>query len=170
MGVVLISQFCYAQTPLSVFGINPNTTMKKFNLALSNKGFKPYKITDGHYYYKVTYAGYPDCDMEVKHNSGNDSILLINIYLPHESIAKDEIIYMSLTQQFKEKYGNEFDWNQDIFDLVFKTQKMKSYGKFRVNLCHVVWYFNDEKEEDGVHVQYETNARADGNVKVNSDI
>lgn len=168
--VVMFSQLCNAQTPQSVFGINPNTTMKKFNSALAVKGYKPNKTAEGRYGYKVKYAGYPNCEMEVKFNSGNDSILLVTIYFPHESIAKDEIIFRYMTQQFKEKYGNEVDWNEGILGAVNRTSKMKTYGKHKINMCSVTWYFNDDEEEDGVHVQYVTNARPDSKVSVNSDI
>lgn len=168
--VIMFSQLCYAQTPLSVFGINPNTTMKKFNSALVAKGYKPYKTAESRYGYKVKYAGYPNCEMDVKFNSGNDSVLLVTIYFPHESIAKDETIFRSMTQQFKEKYGNEIDWNEGIMGAVNKTSKLKTYGKHKINMCSVAWYFNDDEEEDGVHVQYNTNASPDNIVSVNSDI
>lgn len=166
----MLAQLCYSQTSQSVFGINLSTTIKKFNSALATKGYKPTKTAEGLYSYKVKYAGYPNCDMEVKFNSGNDSIRLVTIYFPHESIAKDEAIFRDMTQQFKEKYGNESDWNNGILGAVFKTQKMKSYGNAKVGMSYVVWYFNDEKEEDGVHVQYSTKVKSDGKIQVSSDI
>ena len=173
-----LTSICLAQAPLSVFGINPNTTMKKFNLELSKKGFKPTQTTDGLYEYKVKYAGYSNCTMEVEFNVGNDSVLSINIVIPHESIAKDKYIFESLTKQFKEKYGNEVDLGENLTKIreefegrkIKRTRYVRRYGKHRINLCGVNWYFNDEEYEDGVEVNYYTNARKDGKVSVNSDI
>ena len=54
--VSFLSGICVAQTPLSVLGINPNTTMKKFNLALSKKGVRPTQTAEGFYEYKVQRA------------------------------------------------------------------------------------------------------------------
>lgn len=173
-----LTSICCAQAPLSVFGINPNTTMKKFNLELSKKGFKPTHTADGLYEYKVKYAGYSNCAMEVKFNVGNDSVLSISIDIPHESIAKDESIFENLTKQFKEKYGNELDSGEELLKLreeyegrkIKRTRYVRSYGKHKINSCGVNWYFNDEEYEDGVEVKYYTNARKDGKVSVNSDI
>ena len=144
--------------------------MKKFNSALAAKGYKPNKTSDGMYSYKVKYAGFPNCTMDVAFNNGNDSIRLVTIYFPHESIAKDETIFRSMTQQFKEKYGNEIDWNEGIWGAINRTHKMKTYGKHKINLCSVSWYYNDDNEEDGVQVQYNTNASPDHKVNVNPDI
>ena len=173
-----MTSICCAQTPLSVLGINPNTTMKNFNIALAKKGFKPTQTADGLYEYKVKYAGYSNCSMEVKFNVGNDSVLSITIDIPHESIAKDESIFDNLTKQFKEKYGNENDMGEELIKIqeeyegriIKRTRYERSYGKNKINKCYVKWYFNDEEYEDGVEVVYYTNARADKKVFVNSDI
>ncbi len=174
--VSFLSGICAAQTPLSVLGINPNTTMKKFNLALSKKGIKPTQTAEGLYEYKVKFAGYPNCTMEVKFNIGNDSVRTVTIDIPHESFAKDKAIFDNLTKQFREKYGNEHDGFED--DLVKEglmsarklTKRTKEYGKWKVNYCHVRWYANDKEYEDGVEVKYETNAYPDRKVSVSSDI
>jgi len=176
--VICSTSICCAQTPLSVFGINPNTTMKKFHLELFKKGIKPPKTADGLYVYKVKYAGYSNCAMEVIFNAGNDSVLCITIGIPHESIAKDQFIFNSLTKQFKEKYGNESDLGEELIKIkeefeghpIKRTRYERSYGKIRINHCYVNWYFNDEEYEDGVEVKYYTNARSDGKVSVNPDI
>lgn len=173
-----LTSSCFAQAQLSVLGINPNTTMKKFNLALSKKGIKPTQTADGIYEYKVKYAGYSNCTMEVTFNIGNDSVLTVTVDFPHESIAKDKSIFENLTKQFKEKYGNESDLGEDLLKIreeyemrtIKRTRYERSYGKFKINLCYVKWYFNDEEYEDGVEVKYYTNARKDSKVSVNSDI
>lgn len=176
--VLVLTDICIAQAPLSVLGINPNTTMKKFNLALSSKGFKPTQTAEGLYEYKVKYAGFPNCRMEVKFNLGNDSIRSITIEIPHESIAKDKAIFENLTKQFKEKYGNEHDLGEDLIKLreqferrvIRRTRYERSYGKHKINECFVNWYFNDDKYEDGVEVVYYTNAYSDKKVSVSPDI
>ena len=109
---------------------------------------------------------------------GNDSIRKVTIEIPHESIAKDKSIFVNLTKQFKEKYGNESDLGEDLLKIreeyemrtIKRTRYERSYGKFKINLCYVKWYFNDEEYEDGVEVKYYTNARKDSKVSVNSDI
>lgn len=176
--VFLLSVICFAQAPLSVLGINPNTTMKKFNLALSKKGIRPSQTAEGLYEYKVKYAGYSNCRMEVKFNIGNDSIRSITIDFPHESIAKDKAIFENLTKQFKEKYGNEIDLGEELIKLqeefemrrIKRTRYERSYGKHKINMCYVKWYFNDNEYEDGIEVKYYTNANDDKKVSVNSDI
>ena len=176
--VFFLANICVAQAPLSVLGINPNTTMKKFNLALSKKGIRPTQTANGLYEYTVKYAGYSNCSMEVKFNIGNDSILTINIELPHESIAKDKLIFDNLTKQFKEKYGNENDLGEELTKLreeyggrpIRRTRYERSYGKFKINYCYVKWYFNDDEYEDGVEVTYYTNAKKDNRVSISSDI
>lgn len=176
--VLFLSDICFAQTPLSVLGINPNTTMKKFNLALSKKGLKPIQTAEGLYEYKIKYAGYPDCEMEVKFNVGNDSVLSITIDIPHESIAKDKSIFENLTKQFREKYGNEHDLGEELIKLkeeferrkIRRTRYERSYGKHKINMCYVKWYFNDDEYEDGVEVKYYTNANVDKKVSISSDI
>ena len=176
--VFLLSVICFAQAPLSVLGINPNTTMKKFNLALSKKGIRPSQTAEGLYEYKVNYAGYSNCRMEVKFNIGNDSIRSITIDVPHESIAKDKAIFENLTKQFKEKYGNEIDLGEELIKLqeefemrrIKRTRYERSYGKHKINMCYVKWYFNDNEYEDGIEVKYYTNANDDKKVSVNSDI
>lgn len=171
-----LTSVCCAQTPLSVFGVNPNTTMKKFNMALSKKGIKPKQTANGLFEYNVKYAGYPNCTMEVVFNQGNDSIRKITIDIPHESFAKDKIIFENLTKQFKEKYGNEHDGFEDglvkegLMSAKKLTKRTKEYGKYKVNYCYVRWYCNDREYEDGVEVVYETNAYADKKVSVSSDI
>lgn len=175
---LFLANVCTAQAPLSVLGINPNTTMKKFNLSLSQKGIKPTQITDGIYEYKVKYAGYLNCAMEVKFNIGNDSVLSITIEIPHESIAKDKTIFENLTKQFKEKYGNENDLGEELLKIreeyerrtIRRTRYERSYGKFKINSCYVKWYFNDDEYEDGVEVVYYTNAKIENKVSVNPDI
>jgi len=177
----VMTSICFAQAPASVLGINPNTTMKKFNLELSKKGYKPTQTADGLYEYTVKYAGYSNCAMEVKYNVGNDSVLRIIIEIPHESITKDKSIFENLTKQFKEKYGNESDLGEDLLKIreeyegrhIRRTRYERSYGKYYRTgnpTCCVKWYFNDEEYEDGVEVRYYTNARSDGKVSVNSDI
>ena len=94
----MLAQLCYSQTTQSVFGINLSTTIKKFNSALVAKGYMPTKTADGLFSYIVKFAGYPNCEMEVKFNCGNDSIRLVTIYFPHESFAKDEAIFRNMTQ------------------------------------------------------------------------
>jgi hypothetical protein len=176
--VSFLSGICIAQAPLSVLGINPNTTMKKFNLALSKKGIRPSQTTEGLYEYRVKYAGYVNCRMEIKFNIGNDSVSKITVEIPHESIAKDKVIFENLTKQFKEKYGNEHDLGEELTKIreeferriIKRTRYERSYGKFKINLCYVKWYFNDEEYEDGVEVVYYTNAKADNKVSVSSDI
>ncbi len=176
--VSILTDICAAQAPLSVLGINPNTTMKKFNLALSKKGVKPTQTAEGFYEYKVKYAGYPNCSMEVKFNIGNDSVRSITIEFPHESIAKDRAIFGNLTKQFKEKYGNEHDLGEELLKLreeferreIKRTRYERSYGKHKINMCYVKWYFNDDEYEDGVEVVYYTNANGDNKVSVSSDI
>ena len=49
----MLAQLCYSQAEQSVFGINPNTTIKKFNSALATKGYKPTKTAEGLYSSKV---------------------------------------------------------------------------------------------------------------------
>lgn len=174
--VSFLSGICAAQTPLSVLGINPNTTMKKFNLALSKKGIKPTQTAEGLYEYKVKFAGYPNCTMEVKFNIGNDSVRTVTIDIPHESFAKDKAIFDNLTKQFREKYGNERDGFEDglvkegLMSARKLTKRTKEYGQWKVNYCHVRWYANDKEYEDGVEVKYETNAYSDRKVSVSSDI
>ena len=176
--VSILTDICAAQAPLSVLGINPNTTMKKFNLALSKKGVRPTQTAEGLYEYKVKYAGYSNCRMEVKFNIGNDSVRSITIEFPHESIAKDRAIFGNLTKQFKEKYGNEHDLGEELLKLreeferreIKRTRYERSYGKHKINMCYVKWYFNDDEYEDGVEVVYYTNANGDNKVSVSSDI
>lgn len=176
--VFFLSGICIAQAPLSVLGINPNTTMKKFNLALSKKGIRPSQTTEGLYEYRVKYAGYVNCRMEIKFNIGNDSVSKITVEIPHESIAKDKVIFENLTKQFKEKYGNENDLGEELTKLreefegrkIRRTRYERSYGKHKINMCYVNWYFNDDEYEDGVEVVYYTNAKGDNKVSVSSDI
>lgn len=175
---LFLTNICVAQAPLSVLGINPNTTMKKFNLSLSNKGFRPTQTAEGLYEYKVKYAGYSNCRMEVEFNIGNDSVRKVTIEFPHESIAKDKAIFENLTKQFKEKYGNEIDLGEQLMQLqeeferrrIKRTRYERSYGKHKINFCYVKWYFNDDEYEDGVEVVYYTNANGDKQVSVSSDI
>jgi hypothetical protein len=176
--VLFLSGICAAQAPLSVLGINPNTTMKKFNLALSKKGIKPTQTAEGFYEYKVKYAGYSNCSMEVEFNIGNDSIRKVTIEIPHESIAKDKSIFVNLTKQFKEKYGHETDLGEALIKLkeeferrsIRRTRSCKMYGQVKINYCEVNWYYDDDEYEDGVEVKYYTNARDDNKVSVSSDI
>lgn len=176
--VLFLTNLCFAQTPLSVLGINPNTTMKKFNLELSKKGIKPTQTVDGLYEYKVKYAGYVNCTMEVKYNIGNDSISKVTIDIPHESYSKDKAIFENLTKQFKEKYGNETALDDDLAKIqeeftgkpVIRTSKNRTYGKVKINFCSIIWYFDDDEYEDGVSVVYYTNAKPDQKVAVSSDI
>lgn len=176
--VLFFTGVCFAQAPLSVLGINPNTTLKNFNLALSKKGIRPILTAEGLYEYKVNYAGYPNCRMEVKYNTGNDSIRTITIEIPHESIAKDKAIFENLTKQFKEKYGNESDLGEELTKLkeeyvghpIRRTRYERSYGKHKINECYVKWYFDDDEYEDGVEVKYYTNAYSDGKISISSDI
>lgn len=168
--VMFTPYLCYAQTPQSVLGIELKTTMTKFKQAMTKKGLKPSQTAEGIYEYKVTYAGYPNCRMEIKYNSGNDSIRLVSIIFPHESYSKDQGIFQNMTKQFKEKYGNEADWNEGILALVMKGHKMKSYGKIGINLCTVSWYYDDDENEDGVVVQYNIPVKIDSKVSVSPDI
>lgn len=168
--ISFFTDICTAQTPQAVFGINLKTTMTKFKQALTKKGYKPSQTAEGVYEYKVTYAGYPNCRMEVKYYSGNDSIRLVTVYFPHESYSKDHTIFQNMTNQFKEKYGNEVDWNEGILGAAMKGHKMKSYGKHKINLCTVSWYYNDEEEDDGVLVQYNVFVEGDKKVSISSDI
>ncbi len=176
--VLFFTGICSAQTPLSVLGINPNTTMKEFNLALSKKGVRPTQTAEGLYEYKVKYAGYSNCRMEVKFNIGNDSILKVTIEFPHESIAKDKAIFENLTKQFKDKYGNESDLGEALIKIkeeyeghpIRRTRYERTYGQIKINYCEVNWYFDDDEYEDGVEVKYYTNAKDDFKVSVSSDI
>jgi hypothetical protein len=176
--VLFLSGICAAQAPLSVLGINPNTTMKKFNLALSKKGIRPTQTAEGLYEYKVKYAGYSNCRMEVKFNIGNDSIRKVTIEFPHESIAKDKAIFENLTKQFKEKYGHETNLGEELIKLreefegrrIRRTRSERTYGQVKINYCEVNWYFDDDEYEDGVEVKYYTNAKDDNKVSVSSDI
>ena len=176
--VLFLTGICAAQAPLSVLGINPNTTMKKFNLALSKKGVRPTQKAEGLYEYIVKYAGYSNCRMEVKFNVGNDSVRNVTIEFPHESIAKDRTIFENLTKQFKEKYGHETDLGEELIKLkeeyegrrIRRTRSEKTYGQFKINYCEVNWYFNDDEYEDGVDVKYYTNAKDDKKISVSSDI
>lgn len=161
---------CVAQTPQSVLGINLKTTMTKFKQNLAKRGYKPSQTAEGVYEYKVTYAGYPNCRMEVRYYSGNDSIRLLTVYFPHESYSKDQSIYNNMTRQFKEKYGNEVDWSGGILGAINKGHKMKSYGELKINLCTVSWYYDDDEEDDGVRVQYNIFVEGDSKVSVSSDI
>ena len=170
MIVLFVSQICFAQTPQSIFGVDLKTTMTKFKQAMTKKGYKPTQTAEGLYEYKVTYAGYTNCVLEIKYNSGNDSIRLVTIYFPHESYSKDQGIYQNMTQQFKEKYGNEVDWNEGILAMASKGHKMKSYGKFGINTCTVSWYYDHDKEDDGVKVQYNIPVEEDSKVTVSPDI
>ena len=176
LSTLFLTNICVAQAPLSVLGINPNTTMKKFNLALSKKGIKPTQTAEGLYEYDVKYAGYPNCTMEVRFNIGNDSVRTVTINIPHESFAKDKAIFDNLTKQFREKYGNEHDGFEDglvkegLMSAKKLTKRTKEYGKWKVNYCHVRWFANDREYEDGVEVKYETNAYPDRKVSVSSDI
>lgn len=178
LAMLLFTTLVFPQVPLSVLGINPNTTMKKFNLALSKKGIRPTQTATGLYEYNVKYAGYSNCSMEVKFNSGNDSLLCITIDIPHESIAKDKSIFENLTKQFKEKYGNESDFGEEMTRIkeeytghsIRRTRYERSYGMFNINMCYVKWYFNDDEYEDGVEVTYYTNAKGEKKVSVSSDI
>lgn len=168
--VLFVANICVAQTPQSVFGINLKTTMTKFKQALVKKGYKPSQTAVGVYEYKVTYAGYPNCRMEVKYNSGNDSIRLLTVFFPHESYSKDQSIYINMTKQFKEKYGNEVDWSEGMLGAINKGHKMKTYGWAKKNLCTVSWYYDDEEEDNGVRVQYNVFVKRDSKVSVSSDI
>lgn len=176
--VSFLSGICVAQAPLSVLGINPNTTMKKFNLALSKKGVRPTQTAEGLYEYKVKYAGYSNCRMEVEFNIGNDSVRKVTIEFPHESIAKDKAIFENLTKQFKEKYGHETNLGEELIKLseeyegrrIRRTRSERTYGQFKINYCVVNWYFDDDEYEDGVEVKYYTNAKDDNKVSVSSDI
>ena len=178
LAMLFFTTLSFSETPLSVLGINPNTTMKKFNLALCKKGIRPTQTANGLYGYKVKYAGYSNCSMEVKFNTGNDSVLSITIDIPHESIAKDKSIFDNLTKQFKEKYGNENDLYEDLIKIkeeyegrkIRRTRYEMSYGKHKINKCYVKWYFNDDEYEDGVEVKYYTNAQGERKVSINSDI
>ena len=167
--LVLLSVICFAQAQQSVLGINTNTTMKKFNKALLAKGHKPTQTAPGLYEYKVTYAGFPNCEMEVKFNNRNDSVLYVTIFFPHESYTKDKTIFKNLTQQFKEKYGNESDWS-DINEMIGSKNQMKVYGKLKDNMITVCLYYDDEDEEDGIVVQYRTRATIEKTVSVSPDI
>lgn len=168
--IMLCAHLCFSQAQQAVLGVNVKNTMKRFNQALSTKGYKPTQTAEGLYEYKIKYAGYPDCRMEVEYNTGNDSIRLVTIFFPHESISKDQAIYNNITKQFKEKYGNEVDWSEGFLGIPNKTHKMKTYGTVKTGICSVSWYFNDEEEDDGVHVQYVTNTNRDSKVSVSSDI
>ena len=176
--IMLCAHLCFSQTQQSVLGINPNTTMKNFNAALLKKGIKPTQTATGLYEYKVTYAGYPNCRMEVMFNSGNDSVRTVTIDIPHESVAKDKAIFENLTKQFREKYGHESDLRENLIKIeedftgrpIKRTRSEKSYGVFRINQCNVNWYFDDDEYEDGVEVKYHTKASNDKKVSVNSDI
>ena len=176
--VSILTGISAAQAPLSVFGINPNTTMKKFNLALSKKGIRPTQTAAGLYEYRVKYAGYPNCRMEVIFNIGNDSVRKVTIEFSHESIAKDKTIFENITKQFKEKYGHETDLGEALIKLkeeyeghrIRRTRSNRQYGQVKINYCEVNWYYDDDEYEDGVDVKYYTNARDDNKVSVSSDI
>lgn len=173
---LLLAIPCIAQTQQSVLGVPLKTTMSKFKQALIKKGYKPIQNTGGICEYKVTYAGYRNCDMEVKYNTGNDSIRIVTIDIPHESLEKDKTIFENLTKQFKEKYGNEKDGLDDqmvkegLMSATRLTARTKSYGEFRINLCYLKLYFRDRNHANGVSVIYETGANINNKVSVNSDI
>ena len=164
--LLLSTQVAYSQTKQTVFGINANTTLKKFDAALATKGIKPKKTVKGRRFYNVTYAGYTRCEMEIKFNSGNDSILSVKIDIPHESYSKDKDIFWDLTQQFKEKHGEEKDPLGELNKLLPSSHqtscKQKVYGNLRDGtLTYVTWHFNDDENDDGVYAKYITKAEVE---------
>lgn len=58
LSIVLFTVFVSSSYSQKVMGIDINTTSKKFELAMSKKGYKPSEKVSGHTIYNVIYAGY----------------------------------------------------------------------------------------------------------------
>lgn len=160
-----ISLFLLISTNMSsqtVMGINVKTTMKKFKPQIAAKGYKPIKTVEGDYDYKVKYAGYPDCTMNVEYNTSNDSIIAVNVFFKHESFNEDQRIYDEITRQFNAKYGNMDETDFDKFGSEFKWS---TFGPKRQYF--VFWFWNEKKY---VYVRYETGVKRQENQTFSPDI
>ena len=73
----------YAQ---KVLGVDINTTSKKFDLAMSKKGYKLQERVSGEAIYNVTYAGYNNARMEVRIDELNDSITSIAFHFDNRPV------------------------------------------------------------------------------------
>lgn len=102
----------YAQ---KVLGVDINTTSKKFDLAMSKKGYKLQERVSGEAIYNVTYAGYNNARMEVRIDELNDSITSIAFHFDNRPVKERSDIFDNLEKQFKVKYpsgeSTRHDWD-----------------------------------------------------------
>ena len=105
----------YAQ---KVLGVDINTTSKKFELAMSKKGYKPIEKVYGQSTYNITYAGYNNTKMKVHFDDVNDSITLVKLNFDNREVKERSEIFDNLQNQFKEKYpnGKSFRMDTDVIN------------------------------------------------------
>ncbi len=162
---------------LKVFGIGFETTRKKYELALSKKGYKnPSKF--GEYdEYIVNFSGYKDCKFDIYYNVTTDSITKIKILYPFETYEENSDAHFEIVKQLDAKYGasERSDKEADFW---------KKFGKYNHGNVENVWNVNgikieaffwwhsesNEKGDNEFYLLYYTNASASKEIKPNDDL
>lgn len=88
----------------TVFGISMNTTKAKFRKEMSQKGHRPYEMVNGHDYYKTTFAGYTNVNVDVRYIESNDSVFSVILSFRDRTIKEKEQILTNLISQYSKKY------------------------------------------------------------------
>lgn len=118
LSIILSTAFVLSSYSQKVMGIDINTTSKKFEMAMSKKGYKPSEKVSGNAIYNVIYAGYKGTNVKVLFDETNDSITLVKINFDNRPIKERVDIFNNLEKQFKAKYpeGESFRMDADAIN------------------------------------------------------
>lgn len=115
LSIIVFTFFVANSYAQKVLGVDINTTSKKFEMAMSKKGYKPQERVSGEAIYNVTYAGYNNARMEVRIDELNDSITSIAFHFDNRPAKERSDIFYNLEKQFKAKYpegkSSRHDWD-----------------------------------------------------------
>lgn len=118
LSIIVFTFFAANSYAQKVLGVDINTTSKKFELAMSKKGYKPIEKVSGQSMYNITYAGYNNTKMKILFDDVNDSITLVKLNFDNRPIKERSDIFDNLQKQFKVKYpnGESFRMDTDIIN------------------------------------------------------
>ncbi len=151
----------------SVFGIDVNTTNKKFCLQMLKKGYKPYEKVSQRTKFKVTYAGYTKTDMEILYDDSNGMIREVEFFFKNRSNDENQQIFDNLEAQFRKKYDS---CKRNDLDIDVINSHLHSLNIDLHNGGYITLGFNIPKNELWVSYIAKYNSTTKSDVKPNKDI
>lgn len=159
-----------------VLGINIKNTKTKYNAELMRKGYKSVSKFGDHYEYKVTFAGYNDCKLQLFFNNTTDSITEVKIIFPFDKYKDIEPAENDIIKQLRAKYGkfSEHDFGQIYRMLGEDYHGNMNYVGGNGGCSIVLWKKwnsrSDRAGENELKLIYTTGVKRDDKVNVSDDL